>query len=64
MNVRFENVIKKCCYVHQFTWEYCKGLIPDGYVIDHVTDNKKNNRLSNLPLITEEQNCKKNSKKS
>ena len=45
--------------IHRIVWQEYKGLIPDGYVIDHINDNKSDNRLSNLQLLTPKQNIKK-----
>ena len=39
---------QKTYYVHRFAWECYNGVIPDGKVIDHVNDNKEDNRLCNL----------------
>ena len=48
--------------VHHFIWECFNGFIPDGKVIDHINNNKEDNRLLNLQLITQKQNCKKSAK--
>lgn len=40
-------------------WEAFKGDIPEGYEIDHMDDNKQNNRLCNLQLLTRKQNITK-----
>ena len=39
------------------------GIIPDGKVIDHVNNIKDDNRLSNIQLITQQENCKKSAKR-
>jgi predicted Zn-ribbon and HTH transcriptional regulator len=44
---------------HRFIWECYNGVINDGRVIDHINDKKDDNRLCNLQLITQQQNCKK-----
>ena len=49
----------KCCLVHRFIWECFNGLIPDGKIIDHVNNIKDDNRLCNLQLMTQKENCKK-----
>ena len=46
-------------YSHVFVWETFNGMIPDGFQIDHIDDNKENNKLDNLQLITPSENCKK-----
>ena len=43
-------------------WECYNGIILDGKVIDHVND-KKDNRLSNLQLMTQQENCEKSDNK-
>ena len=53
---------QKTYYVHRFIWECFNGIIPDGKVIDHVNNIKDDNRLCNLQLITQKENCKKAAK--
>ena len=52
----------KSYHVHRFVWECFNGVIPEGIVIDHVNNDKEDNRLCNLQLITQQLNCKKASK--
>ena len=47
---------------HRFVWECFNGIIPEGKVIDHINSNKEDNELSNLQLVTQQQNCKKSAK--
>ena len=54
---------QKCYSVHRFIYECFKGLIPDGKVIDHVNNIKDDNRLCNLQLMTQQENCKKSAKR-
>jgi hypothetical protein len=44
---------------HQDVWEKHNGPVPKNKVIDHIDDNSANNRLSNLRLISREENAKK-----
>lgn len=37
---------------HQVVWESHNGTIPNGHVIHHKDENKKNNDISNLECIT------------
>ena len=53
------NYLPKRCYVHRLVWEAFNGPIPDGFEIDHVDENKANNSLNNLRLVTRTENMKK-----
>ena len=48
--------------VHRFVYECFNGMITNDKVIDHINDNKTDNRLSNLHLVTQQENCKKSVK--
>jgi hypothetical protein len=37
---------------HVFVYECFHGLVPDGYEIDHIENDKQNNKLSNLQCLT------------
>ena len=52
---------QKTYYIHRFIWECFNGIIPEGKVIDHINNDKEDNRLCNLQLVTQE-NCKKSAK--
>ena len=41
---------------HRAVWERAYGVIPDGLWIDHINENKSDNRLENLQLVTPAQN--------
>lgn len=41
---------------HRVIWQMFYGEIPDGLVVDHKDGNKWNNRISNLRLVTTQQN--------
>ena len=45
---------------HRFVYECHHGIIPIGYVVDHIDNNKLNNDINNLQIITPSQNNKKN----
>ena len=53
---------QKTYFVHRFVWECFNGIIPEGKVIDQINDNKEDNRLCNLQLVTQQQNNKKSAK--
>jgi len=49
-------------YVHRFIWECVNGVIEDNKVIDHINNNKTDNKISNLQLVTQQENCFKSAK--
>lgn len=54
---------QKSYYVHRFVWECFDGLIPEDKLIDHINNNnKEKNRLCNLQLIMQKENCEKSAK--
>lgn len=48
-------------YVHRFTWQQFRGDIPKGYQINHINEDKTDNRLENLELVTQKENIQKRS---
>lgn len=44
---------------HRVVWMAVNGKIPEGYVIDHINSIRNDNRISNLQLLTNEENIKK-----
>ena len=57
---------QKSVYVHRFVYECYHGIIPYGLVIDHMNndmnDDKIDNRLCNLQLVTQQENSLKGAK--
>jgi len=47
------------CRVHRIIWISANGVLPNGYVIDHINNDKTDNRLCNLQLLTSAQNSLK-----
>ena len=44
---------------HRIIYEVFKGLIKDGFVIDHFDSNPQNNSLDNLQCISQSENSKR-----
>lgn len=42
---------------HRALWYLAYGEIPENYQINHINENKTDNRLCNLELVTPKQNC-------
>lgn len=59
--IRYNN---KFYQAHRVVYELCVGKIPEGLVIDHVNQNKLDNNISNLRLVTTAENNKNKSKSS
>lgn len=38
--------------VHRVVWIVCNGEIPQGYEVNHIDENKDNNSIDNLELVT------------
>jgi len=58
ISIRIQNK-PKMCSLHRFTYECFNGIIPENKVIDHIDNNKSNNNINNLQLMTQQENCKK-----
>ena len=48
-----------CHLAHTVIWKAYFGYVYKGYEIDHVNNNRQDNRLVNLQLLTKSQNNKK-----
>lgn len=42
--------------VHRLIWVWLHGAIPDGFIVDHVDNDRTNNRERNLRLATGQEN--------
>ena len=47
---------KMQCRIHRIIWIAAHGIIPEGYVIDHINNDKTDNRLINLQILTAAEN--------
>lgn len=45
-------------YLHRAVWKFYKGDIPKGMQIHHIDENKDNNDISNLALLTAKEHMK------
>lgn len=43
--------------VHRVIWMVVNGDIPDGLYVNHIDEDKSNNCISNLNLLTHKENC-------
>lgn len=55
VKLRNGNVIRNL-YIHRLVVEAFIGRIPKGYEVNHIDEDKKNNCLSNLEIVTRKQN--------
>lgn len=46
-------------YIHRLVYETFVGEIPEGFEIDHINGNPRNNNLYNLQLVTRKENIEK-----
>ena len=47
---------RRMFYWHRVIYTYFNGAIPEGYEVNHIDENKQNNALSNLNLMTPKEN--------
>ena len=45
-------------YVHRLVWEEANGPIPKGMTIDHINGDRFDNDLSNLRVVSQQENTK------
>lgn len=57
--VYFERYKTKTLYVHRVVYAWHIGPIPEGLEVDHIDNNRFNNDVSNLQLLTKELNTYK-----
>lgn len=52
-----KNGKRKSFYIHRLVYETFIGPIPKGMVVNHLNEDKRDNRLVNLEVTTQKQNC-------
>jgi hypothetical protein len=50
-------------FVHRVVWEIVNGPIPDGFTVDHINNDKQDNRIENLQLLSAKENIVKGNAK-
>ena len=48
--------LKKYFKIHRLVWESFNGPIPDGYEVNHQNEDKSDNRLVNLSIVSHKSN--------
>ena len=54
-----KNGKRKYYHVHRFVYECFRGDIPSDLQVDHIDNDKQNNCIDNLQLLTPAENCQK-----
>lgn len=49
--------VRKSCKVHRCVYSAFHGPIPQGMQVNHMNEDKADNRLENLNLLTNKENC-------
>lgn len=52
----FKNGKRKNYRMHRLVWEIFNGPIPDGYEVNHINEDKTDNRIDNLNLLIRKEN--------
>ena len=55
----YSSNIQKSYLVSRFVYECFKGNIPDDKEVDHIDNNKENNKIKNLQLLSHKENMRK-----
>ena len=51
-------------YEHRVIWIWHNGSIPKDLVVDHINRDKSDNRIENLQIVTQAENCRDLKKRS
>ena len=54
--ILYKNNVSKNLYIHRLVMENFSKEIPDGYEVNHIDGNKANNHISNLEIVTHQEN--------
>lgn len=54
--ILYKNGVGKSFRINRLVWQTFVGEIPDGLQVNHIDENKENNRLENLNLMTSKEN--------
>lgn len=52
----YKNGIKKSVRINRLVWQTFVGEIPEGLQVNHIDEDKENNRVENLNLMTSKEN--------
>ena len=55
----YDTISRKWFRVHRLVYQHFTGCIPDTLVVDHIDNDKQNNHVNNLQLLTKSENAKK-----
>ncbi len=56
-----ENREYKTIFLHNFIWQLHNGIIPDGFIVDHINRQPLNCQMSNMRLATRKENARNRS---
>ncbi|MBQ8705270.1 MAG: HNH endonuclease [Paludibacteraceae bacterium] len=48
----------KHIFIHQAVWMAAGRTVPEGWELDHISGDKRDNSLPNLRIVTRQQNCR------
>jgi hypothetical protein len=56
VNITNDIGVSRLWYIHRLIWTVANGEIPEGMQVNHIDENKGNNSISNLNLMTPKEN--------
>jgi hypothetical protein len=57
MGYKMGAIFDKVQYAHRIIWVMHFGEVPKSHCLDHIDGDKLNNKISNMRLVTRQQNC-------